>query len=218
VTAASRDAMTMTASRASTQATSGEMPDESLRVIAEGLTQRGLTVRTTGCDDTKLLKVTGPGNAACEVLLAEDCYFACEYTPGRHHTTSPASTARAVARMLGTDYTSPRQYAHLHEGVTPAGAVGRDMKARGLTVTLSVIEDDDTYTVFADVIITNPAHRERGKVRVEDNDSVYWECYGDEIPGGPAELAATVASILTPTPPTHGRTAAAGNGNPGHHG
>ena len=92
------------------------------------------------------------------------------------------------------------------------------MKARGMTVTLSVIEDDETYTVFADVIITNPAHRERGKVRIEDNGWAYWECYGDEIPGGPAELAATVAGILTPSAPTHGRTAAARNGNPGHRG
>jgi hypothetical protein len=200
VTAAGKDAMTMTAGRASTQAANGQMPDEPMRAIAAGLTKHGLTVRTTGCDDSKVLTVTSPGNAACEVTAGEDCYFACEYTPGRHRTTSPASTARAVARMLGTGYTSPQQHAHLHQQATPASAVGRDMKARGMTVTLSVIEDDENYTVFADVIITNPARRERGTVRIEDNGSVYWECYGDEIPGGPAELAATVADILTPSP------------------
>ncbi len=172
-------------------------PEESVRVIAEGLTKRGLTVRTTTCDDSGLLKVTGTGNAACDVTVAEDCYFACEYIPGRNRRTSPAGTARIVARMLGTDYTSPQQYAHLREGVTQAGAVGRDMKARGMTVTLNVIEDDESYTVFADVVITNPALRERGKVRVDSNDWVYWECYSDEIAGGPAELADTVADALT---------------------
>lgn len=171
-------------------------PDESVRVIAEGLTKRGLTVRTTTCDDSRLLKVTGTGNAACDVTVAEDYYFACEYTPGRNRGTSPADTARVVARMLGTDYTSPQQYARLREGVTQAGAVGRDMKARGMTVTLSVIEDDESYNVFADVVITNPVQRERGKVRVDSDDRVYWECYSDEIAGGPGELAGTVADAL----------------------
>ena len=52
----------------------------SMRVIAEGLTEHGLTVRDAGCED------------------------------------SPAGTARIVARMLGTDYTSPQRYAHLHRG------------------------------------------------------------------------------------------------------
>jgi hypothetical protein len=208
VTTAGRDTMTMTTGRASTQATSDQMADESMCVIAAGLTKHGLTVRTTGCDDSSVLTVAGPGNAACEVTADEDHYLACEYTPGRHRTTSPTDTARAVARMLGTGYTSPQQYAHPHQQATPASAVGRDMKARGMTVTLSVIEDDENYTVFADVIITNPARPERGKIRVEDNGSVYWECYGDEIPGGPAELAATVADILTPCPP-RGRLAAA---------
>jgi hypothetical protein len=98
--------------------------------------------------------------------------------------------------MLGTDYTSPQQYARLREGVTQAGAVGRDMKARGMTVTLSVIEDDESYNVFADVVITNPVQRERGKVRVDSDDRVYWECYSDEIAGGPGELAGTVADAL----------------------
>jgi hypothetical protein len=179
------------------QASCPQMPEESMRAIAEGLTERGLTVRTTQFEDSRLMKVTGTGKAACRVIVAEDCYFTCEYITRRSRRTGPAGTARIVARMLGTGYTSPQQYAHLHHGATPAGAVGREMKARGMTVTLSVTEDDEIYRVYADIVITNPAQPERGKVHLEDNSWVYWECYGDEIAGGPAELARTVADILT---------------------
>jgi hypothetical protein len=49
------------------QATCQDITEESMRVIAEGLTKRGLTVSTTGCDDSRLLKVTATGNAASDV-------------------------------------------------------------------------------------------------------------------------------------------------------
>jgi hypothetical protein len=145
-------------------ATCPDMPEESIRVIAEGLTKRGLTVRTAGCEDGQLLKVTGTGKAACEVVAAEDYYFNCEYTASRSRRTGPADVARVVARMLSADYTSPQRYAHLHQGTTPAGAVGREMRARGMAVTLSIAEDEESCTVYAGVVVTNPAKPERGKV------------------------------------------------------
>src|SRR5215469_15949836 len=116
------------------QATCPQMPEQFMRAIAAGLTQRGLTVRTTGCEDSQLLKVTGTGKRACDVLVAEDSYFSCEYIAPRSRRTGPADVAPIVARMLGTGYTNPQQHAHLHQGTTPAGAVGREMKARGMTV------------------------------------------------------------------------------------
>ena len=169
-----------------------------VRAMTERLTERGLTVRTTACEDSRLLKVTRARKAACDVIVANDQYFTCEYTAKRNRRTNPADLARIVARMLGTDYTSPQQHAHLHRGVTLAGAVGRDLKARGMTVTLTVAEDDETYTVYAGIVITSPARPERGKVVLDDSGWTYWECHGDDIPGGPADLADTVADILAP--------------------
>jgi hypothetical protein len=189
--------MITTANSVSAQTTWPEMPGDPLSAMAEMLTRHGLTVRTTGCDGSRLLKVTGTGRAACDVIVAEDCYFTCEYAAGRDRRTSAANTARIVARMLGADYTSSQRYRHLHRGVTQAGAVGREMKARGMTVTMSVLGDAETYSVFADIVITNPAKPERGKVHIENSGWVYWECYGDEIADGPADLADTVADVLT---------------------
>ena len=209
-----------------------------VRAMAERLTGRGLTVRTTPCEDSRLLKVTRARKAACDIIVADDQYFTCEYTAQRNRSSNPADLARIVARMLGTDYNSPQQYAHLHRGVTLAGAVGRDLKARGMTVTLSVAEDDETYTVYAGIVITSPARPERGKVVLDDSGWVYWECHGDDIPGGPADLADTVADLLTNSSRLtardrlavlcgaclraityrHPRAADAASNNQGHHG
>jgi hypothetical protein len=170
---------------------------EQVHAMAEGLTKRGLTVRAKAYEDSQLLKITGAGTAACNVTIADDRYFACDYAPTRTPATSPANVARNVARMLGTDYTSPQRYAHLHQGVALTSAVGRDLKARGMAVTLSVTEDDETFTVFAGIAITNPAHPERGQVLLDDSGWLNWECHGDDIPGGPADLADTLADVLT---------------------
>jgi hypothetical protein len=200
-TTCGRDMMITTSDRTRNQATGQEIPEESMRVIAEGLIKRGLTVSITGCEDSRRLKVTGTGNAACDVIVDEDYYFTCEYLPGRRdRQASPADTARVVARMLGTDYTCPQQYVHLHQGIPLPGAVGREMKARGMTVTLDVMPDEETYSAFVAIVITNPACPERGTVHLEKN-WVCWECYDGEITGGPAELAGTVADILTPRTP-----------------
>ena len=152
--------MIMAAHRASTQATCHEMPGDSIRTMTERLTRHGLTVRTTGYDDSRLLKVTGTGKAACDVMVADDCYFTCEYIARRSRKTSAAD----MARMLGAGCASPQQYVHPHRGVTPAGAVGREMKARVMAVTMNVFEDETIYSVFADIVITNPAKPGRGKI------------------------------------------------------
>ena len=123
----------------STKAIRREPMPESMRAIANRLREGGLTVRTTGRDDSRLLKVTGGGIASCDVVVDDD-YFTCEYTLRRSRGNDPANVARVVACMLGAEYTDPRQYTFLHMGVTPIGAVGREMKARGMTVRMSVIQ------------------------------------------------------------------------------
>jgi hypothetical protein len=169
-----------------------------MRAVAERLAECGLTVHGTEWEDSRLLKVTSTRGARCLVNVEDGYSATCEYIAVRSESVKPAQTARVVARMLGADYTDPEKYAVLHQGVTPAGAVGRDMKARGFTVDMDVIEDREIYRAFADVVITSPGKPERGKVHIGDDSWVYWECYSDELPGGVADLAGTIADILTP--------------------
>jgi hypothetical protein len=207
-----------------------------VHAMTERLTGRGLAVHTRAYEDCWRLKVTRAGRAACMVIVDDDRYFTCEHTATRR--SSPAGIARIVAAMLGTGYASPQQYAHLHRGAALISAVGRDMRARGMTVTLDVTEDDATCTVLAGIVITSPARPERGQVILDDSGWIYWQCSSDDIPGGPTGLADTVADILTPSSRRtlrdrlavvsgaclqavtcrDARAAGAGSGNRGHHG
>jgi hypothetical protein len=146
-----------------------------MHAVARKLQECGWTVCTTGHDDSRLLKVTGKGPGSWEVVVADDGCFTCQYTPRRHHRTGPTDTARIIAHMLGTgDITPSRPLARYH-GLAPAAVAGHLMRARGMTVTLEVIEDSQALSVAADVAITNPAQPGRGTVYTDDNGIIYWE-------------------------------------------
>jgi hypothetical protein len=169
------------------------------RALAENLTRRGLHVHLPREDDSEQFKVASAGGARCGISVDDEDTDVSEYLNIGAHCGEPGQWAAVVARILGADYADPAQYAHLHRGVTRAGAVGRDMKARGLNVTLQTYEDHDEFRVLADVVITNPAKPQRGEVSISDDGWLCWECYAAELPGGVADLADTIAATLTPT-------------------
>lgn len=180
-------------------------PGLPVHTVTEQLARHRLNVQFPDPEDNLLLKVTGTGSMHCRISLDEEDGIACEYSCEHVQKAPPREIAASVARMTGVDYTDPERYSSLHKGVTLAGAVGRDLKARGLTVTLHVTEDNEIYTALAEIIITNPGEPGRGKVHLADDGWLYWECYADELPGGTAELASTIAATLTPTQPVTAR-------------
>ena len=189
--------MITTLSGASSPATLCNMPGTPVRTVAERLTERGLTVNSTTEEDGRLLKVARTNNVRCEIIVDDSHLVMCEYVVCPRDSARPGRLTHIAARMLGADYPSPGQYTELRRGVTLAGAVGHDMRTRGLTVTMCVIQDDDDFRVSADVVIANPAKPERGTVTVGDDGWVYWECADDELPGGATDLADTIADVLT---------------------
>lgn len=168
--------------------------------LSEKLAAQGPKITGSLHPASQLVKVTGHAGAYCEVITADGQDVRCEYFPPREGHTRPYHMARAVACMLGTDYTGPAQYASLHREVTMASGVGREMKARGLAVDMDVIEDHEIYRVFADVVITNPEKPERGTVHIGDDGWTCWQCHAGELAGGTADLADTIADVLTPNP------------------
>lgn len=79
------------------------------------------------------------------------------------------------------------------------GAVGREMQARGLVVTLNTYEDQVFFDSCAEIEITNPARPERGLVFVGGDGIVQWELadYVSETEVM-ADVADTTAQILNP--------------------
>jgi hypothetical protein len=168
----------------------------SMNAFAERLASHGLKVTFPDRPESHRLKISATNGVRCEVIVDDDgAACECSVTPARN--TTPARIAPLVAQMLGAGYTDPERYAVLHRGVPLAGAVACEMTTRGLCAKMDVIEDHKSFQVFADVIISNPASPERGKVHIGDDGWIYWECYGGEIPGGTGAIADTIAGFLT---------------------
>jgi hypothetical protein len=134
--------------------------------------------------------------------VADDQTVECEYFAPRDSRTDPDEIARIVVRILGAARTGPGEHEHPYRGLNLKGAIACEMKGHGLTVDMTVSEDHETYDVFAEVVITNPARPGCGEVRINDTGWVYWHCYADELPDGTTEVADTIADILTPRPAT----------------
>jgi hypothetical protein len=175
--------------------------DASMPAVAERLSRHGLDVRFPQRAESCTLNVISAGNIRCDVIVDDEAGAAGECNIAPTKGITPARISPLVACMLGIEYTDPGRYAALRRGVPLAGAVARDMVARGLHAAMDVIEDHESYQVFADVIISNPARPGRGKVHIGDDGWVYWECDRDEFPGGTDGFADTIARFLTGIPP-----------------
>lgn len=85
-----------------------------------------------------------------------------------------------------------------YPGPALKGVVGRALAGNGMTVRVQVsYQDDISYEIYAEIVVTNPAKAGHGKVRVADYASIQWEC-SLAGPGGlrPGDIAQTIASAL----------------------
>jgi hypothetical protein len=168
-----------------------------MRVMAEMLAERGFDVYGPEREESWLLTIVNAIQARCEIGVEDSGRVFWRYFPWAGADTEPAEISGMVLRMLGA-YTgdSAEQYAHLHRGATLKGAVAREIQARGLDADMEVYEDELFYDVDAEVILTNPAKPERGRVRVTDDGAILWECEHGEIPERAAAIADVTAEVL----------------------
>lgn len=174
-------------------------PGAPMREVAQRLTSYGLNVVLPEDKDSRRLAVTGSAGMSCDVHIDDEDYGEfCEYLSLESYHAQPAQVCMTVARMLGLAYADPTRYTDLHRGVTLAGAVGREMQARGLKVVLDVFEDDEEFRVSAEVVISRRANPEYGEVHISDDGGLYWVSYPSDLPGGVAGLADTIAATMAP--------------------
>ena len=75
--------------------------------------------------------------------------------------------------------------------------MGRCLQDRGLTVTLQVSEDLESFEATTDIEVTSPAQPWLGTVRLSDNGHLEWDCdYRAAFHGDPGALIDVVAPIL----------------------
>ncbi len=117
-----------------------------------------------------------------------------QYEPCTGPVTEPAAVTHLVSHLLGAPASQPP--GDNYRTFLLKGAAGRQLQDLGLTVTLLVDEDLESFDVTAHIQITNPARPERGTVWVSDLADVEWDY---AYRGSPATCAANLADTIIPT-------------------
>jgi len=198
----------------------GELADQALCAIADGLTAQGLDIRSPAGERSRFLKITNARGMFCELSIADEGSVTWECRPFSGGTTRPAAIAGMVLAALGIEPRAddPGASPAPLPGLTLKGEAGRALREHGMQVFLRVLDCDDARCeVYAEIEVTNPARRDRGTVHVDDDGLVLWESHlshpASGTPGiSPDEITRTIAGALGLLQPPwpQGRRPAAG--------
>ena len=130
------------------------------------------------------------------------------YEPATGRGTDPATLTAIIVHILGAPHTA---------GTTPGvaayrafplkGAVGRCLQDRGLTVTLRISEDLESFEATTEIEVTSPARPWLGAVQLADDGDLDWDCdYRAAFHGDIAAMADVIAPILHASPGTRPRS------------
>ena len=164
-------------------------------LLTSRLTEAGLTCRTHDDGYGHGLHVTVLNAAHARSLLTagHNGIIRWHYEPCTGPVTEPAAITHLVSHLLGAPASQPPS--DNYRTFLLKGAAGRQLQDLGLTVTLLVDQDLESFDVTAHIHITNPARPERGTVRVSDLADIEWDYpYRDT----PATCAGILADTLIP--------------------
>jgi len=173
----------------------------SLLAIADELTATGYGTHSPIWDGSAYFKIYNARGALCDLTITADGTLTWDYRSLHGSHIHPDQITGIVLDLLSPGTSPPAGAATArHPGATLKSAAGRALAARGLHVTLNLIDQDhDYYETFAEIHITNPADPSRETARVTDDGDLAWQCHIHGQAGGitPAEIAATINRALT---------------------
>lgn len=133
----------------------------------------GVDARDYGYGYGQSLTILSAKDARSLLTIRPNGYARWEYEP----CTGPASSSVAVTSLIlyVLDATGNRQQdGGDYRRFLLKGAVGRQLRDRGLNVSLRVDENLESLEVSAEIEVTNPARPARGIVRVNDLADIEW--------------------------------------------
>lgn len=189
--------VTTAANQCAGAAPAGSEPGAAMRAVARKLTAHGFHVRDPEWPEGRRLMVTNLPGTTCDVTVDDGGGVTWEYwriSKG----ADPDRLAGLVQRLLAPERTArPRPAPSRVATAELQRIVGRALKARGLEVCLDVCADDHELEVVADIVVTNPAHPERGRVLVGDEAGLTWESdYYTPAPPDPLTIADLIITVL----------------------
>ena len=153
-----------------------------------------------GCgrgDNCELVTLNVPGCRSCLTLTGTG-WAQWHYEPATGPATSAATLTGIIEHILGAPRAAGRAPGPAAYRAFPLkGAVGRSAQDRGLTVTLKVSEDLESFEATTDIEITSPAQPWLGTVRLSDNGHLEWDCdYRAAFHGDPGTMIDVIIPIL----------------------
>jgi len=190
--------MTKTAGLTAPLSAAARSSTEPAQVITRRLAAAGLTVHSAQQQDRHELIIGNvPGARSCLTLTGTG-WARWHYEPGTGPATAPATLTAIIEHILGAPHaTEAIPGVDAYRAFPLKGTVGRCLQDRGLTVTLRVSEDLESFEATTDIEVTSPARPWLGTVRLSDNGHLEWDCdYRAAFHGDPGALIDVIIPIL----------------------
>ncbi|HEY0718974.1 MAG TPA: hypothetical protein VGD68_15260 [Streptosporangiaceae bacterium] len=165
------------------------------QVLARKLAAAGMSVQVSRHRDVSELTIVGVAGGKSLLALDAGGLARWYYEPAGGPRTSPATVTMIIAYLLG----APCGTASLapYRALPLKGQVGRCLQDRGLSVTLRVGEDWDSFEATTDIELTSPARPGLGTVRLSDDAALDWRCdLRAAFGGNPAAFIDVITPIL----------------------
>jgi hypothetical protein len=177
---------------------------EPVQMLTRRLAAAGLGVHATHWRDRHELILLNVTAARCCLTVSGSGRAQWHYEPATGPGTDPATVTAIIVHLLGAPHTADTTTRlTAYQAFPLKGAVGRYLQDRGLTVTLRISEDLESFEATTAIEVTSPARPWLGTVQLADNGDLDWECeYRAACHGDPAQLADVIAPILRAGPGT----------------
>jgi len=177
---------------------------EPVQMLTRRLAAAGFGVHgTRSRDQHELILLNATAARSC-LTVTDSGRARWHYEPLTGPVTNAATLAAIIVHILGAPHTADTTPGVAAYRAFPLkGAVGRCLQDRGLTVTLSVCEDMESFEATTAIEVTSPARPWLGTVQLADNGDLDWECdYRAAFHGDVAALADVIAPVLHAQPGT----------------
>jgi hypothetical protein len=164
-------------------------------VLVRRLAAAGLSVEVSHRRDTFELTILGVTTGKSLLALGTSGDARWYYEPAAGPLTSPATLTRIITYLLDVPHgtASPAAY----RALPLKGQVGRSLQDQGLTVTLKVSEDLESFEATTDIDIASPTRPGLGTIRLSDDAALDWHLnWHAAFQGDPAALIDTITPIL----------------------
>jgi hypothetical protein len=140
-------------------------------VLARQLAAAGMGVQVSSTKDTCELTILGVSTGKSLLAVDSGGHARWYYEPAAGPLTSPATLTAIITYVLG----APRSTASVgaYRALPLKGQVGRSLQDQGLTVTLKVSEDLESFEATTDIDVTSPARPWLGTIRLSEVPQIF---------------------------------------------